>query len=155
VPKQIDWEEIRKYWQTTGASSQAIADHFGVSKRAVDDRLPQWRSTEKSPKVVTLQARSESRQPTTHPPIRRRIPKGQIDKLEILEDAIAQLSATLSGDVDPRSMGSIAGGLIKLMEYHDKKQPLTAAEVVDLAIEVGVTPQQFVDELKAAWQQRA
>jgi hypothetical protein len=41
------------------------------------------------------------------------------------------------------------------MEYHDKKQPLTAAEVVDLAIEVGVTPQQFVDELKAAWQQRA
>lgn len=155
MPKQIDWEAIRKHWQQTGASSQAIADKFGVSKRAVDERLPKWRDTEKLPqKVVPIQSAKAASHPPTRP--RRHVNGEELEELEVINLAIADLAAALgSGETDSRSLGGIAGGLVRLLEYRRKIQPRTAAELAEVAIAMGVSPDQFMAALREQWRLRA
>lgn len=164
MPKQIDWEAIRKYWQQTGASSQAIADQFGVSKRSVDERLPKWRETEKSAqKVVPIaeakaKAKSVNTDPTPYrnpPSVRRQ--KSQVDEVEIVENAIVSLDSLLSccSPEDTRGVGGIAGALVKLLEYRRKIQPPTAAELAEQAIALDLRPDEFMQALRDAWRLRA
>ena len=155
---QSDSKEIAKARFMTGETIAAIAQAMGVSRRTIERWADEgdWRNlrstaTEQAPNVVTLTGRSksaESREPSTHPPIRRRAPKGQIDKLEITEDAIVQLSATLAGDVPAQSIGGIAASLVRLMEYHDKKQPDTAIEVAQMALSLGISPTELARQMR-------
>jgi hypothetical protein len=90
---------------------------------------------------------------------------GPVDRLvswmnwKLSKGRFASLAAALEGDgegkIDARSMGGIAGGLVKLLEYRRKVQPQTAAEVVELAIGLGISPNEFIDQLEVAWQRRA
>jgi hypothetical protein len=151
MPKIIDWEEIRKHWQQTGASSSAIATQFGVSKRAVDDRIPQWRTTEKlATNVVQLQPKPKPQSP--RPEFRRREVSG-IDDLEVIESAIADIHASLPGS--EMGKGSMATALVKLIELKRKLKPETVADLVERAIELDIGPEEFLAELKNAWQRRA
>ena len=151
MPKIIDWEEIRKYWQQTGASSSAIASQFGVSKRSVDDRIPQWRTTEKpTSNVVQLQPKPVQNKRVN---FRHREMEG-INDVEIIESAIADLHATLPGAED-KSKGGIAGAIARLIELKRKLIPETVADLVERAIELDIGPEEFLAELKNAWQRRA
>jgi len=151
MPKKIDWEEIRKYWQQTGASSVAIATQFGVSKRSVDDRMPQWRTTEKpSSNVIQLQPKPKTQNPK--PEFRRR-EVGGIDDIEVVESAIADIHASLPGA--EMGKGSMATALVKLIELKRKLKPETVADLVERAIELDIGPEEFLVELRNAWQRRA
>lgn len=168
---QSDKKEIAKARFITGETIAAIADAIGVSRRTIERWADEgnWRNlrsaaTEQVPNVVTLAGRSHSDKRSrsverTHPPIRPRIPKGDLDKgdldkIEITENAIHQLSAALAGDTPAQSIGGIAASLVRLMEYHDKKQPDSAAEVAAMAIELGISPVEFAREMREQWQQR-
>lgn len=152
MPKKIDWEEIRKYWQQTGASSSAIASVFGVSKRSVDDRIPQWRTSEKpSIKVVQLQPLPKVQ---NREPIFRRNDTLVIDDTEAIQSAIAELHTSLSGAED-KSKGGIAGALAKLIELKRKLSVTTAADLAERAIELGIGPDEFMQALSDLWQKRA
>jgi hypothetical protein len=151
MPKKIDWEEIRKYWQQTGASSVAIASHFEVSKRSVDDRIPQWRTTEKPvTNVVQLQPKPKVQNPRLD--FRRR--DGEpIDDLFAVEAAIAHLHDSLPGAED-KSKGGIAGAIARLIELKRKLKPETVADLVERIIELDIGPEEFLTELNNAWQRK-
>lgn len=156
---QSDNKEIAKAKFVTGETIAAISEAIGVSRRTIERWADEgdWRNlrsvaTEQHPNVVTLQPRKEPKE--SFPPIRPRIPKGNLDKIEITENAIVQLAAALAGEVPAQSLGGIAASLVRLMEYHDKKQPETAAEVALLAIGLGISPVEFAREMREQWQQR-
>ncbi|MEH2393894.1 MAG: hypothetical protein V7K21_20245 [Nostoc sp.] len=151
MPKKIDWEEIRKYWQQTGASSNAIADHFGVSKRSVDDRIPQWRTTEKpASNVIQLQPKPKAQNPRLD---FRRHDGEPIDDLFAVEAAITHLHDSLPAALD-QSKGGIAGAIARLIELKRKLKPETVADLVERAIELDISPEEFLTELNNAWQRR-
>lgn len=159
MPKIIDWEEIRKYWQQTGASSNAIADHFGVSKRSVDDRIPQWRTTEKhadyaqgkpSSNVIQLQPKPKNQNPKSE--FRHRNIES-IDDVEVIESTLAHLHASLP-EAEDKSKGGMAGAIARLIELKRKIKPETVADLVERAIELDIDPEEFLTELNNAWQRK-
>ena len=151
MPKKIDWEEIRKYWQQNAASSTAIADHFGVSKRSVDDRIPQWRTTEKpASNVIQLQPKPKVQNPRLD---FRRGDGEPIDDLLAVEAAIANLHDSLPAALD-QSKGGIAWALVKLIELKRKIKPETVTDLVERAIELDISPEEFLTELNNAWQRK-
>lgn len=155
-------KEIAKAKFITGETIAAIADAIGVSRRTIERWADEgdWRSlrsaaTEQPPNVVTLKPKSpESRAASTqftHPPIARRISQGDLDDIEIIENAIATLSGALAGEVPPQSLGAIAGGIVKLIELRLKLQPKTAANVAQMVLDLKLNRQEFMSELRAAW----
>jgi len=61
------------------------------------------------------------------------------------------LAGALAGTEDVRSMGGLAGGLVKLLEYRRKVSPPTAAELAETMFDLGYSPAELVAELKAKW----
>jgi hypothetical protein len=45
----------------------------------------------------------------------------------------------------------LAQALIKALETWDKRHPLTAADLADLAVQMKVRPEQFIEALSQAW----
>ncbi|MGG6295281.1 helix-turn-helix domain-containing protein [Leptolyngbya sp. AN02str] len=152
----VDKKAVAKRLYEQGRSYAAIALDVGVSTRTVE----RWGSEGnwavlRQANVVPLE-RSES-QPRQRPTPRSRRGDGAIDEMEIVEGAIANLAVLLdgSGDVDPRSLGGIAGALVRLLEYRRKVQPQTAAELAERAIALNINPAEFARELREKWQLRA
>jgi len=152
--------EAKRLYLEEKWTMEAIAAHFGVSLRTIERWASDgaWTAQKKGGKVVSIESKPKPRRDEPGVVRSRRSP-GELDELEIVEGAIASLAAALEGDgegkIDARSMGGIAGGLVKLLEYRRKVQPQTAAEVVELAIGLGISPNEFIDQLEVAWQRRA
>lgn len=156
MPKIIDWEAIYRHWKKTGANSSAIARKFGISKRAVDERIPQWRASSDAPANKIVQLQAQQRPPVTPAVAVRRAE--QSDDLTIVGNAIQDVAAALgkaANGEDLRSLGGIATGLVRLIELKLKLQPRTAAELAEVAISQGVRPEDFLKALKDQWQLRA
>lgn len=170
-PRRI---EAKKLSLEQGLTQAAIAQRLGVSQRTVERWASEdgWGARKKAQaKVISInEAKSQPSQPppaSTHnnpPSVRPRRQRGEVDELEIVEDAIENL-ATLLGcsgmsdgsdrPIDTRGIGGIAGALVKLLEYRRKIQPPTAAELAEQAIAMGVSPDQFMQALRDAWRLRA
>lgn len=154
-----DQEQAKKLYLHDGLTMDAIAQKLGVSRRTIErwsanDPEGKWTDLKLAQKVVAFSPRADA--PTEPAKPRRQRGHSEIDELKIIELAISDLSATLgSGETDSRSMGGIAGGLVRLLEYRRKICPPTAAELADLVLELNISPQEFVAELKQRWLQRA
>jgi len=61
----------------------------------------------------------------------------------------------LSGSEDERSLGGLAGGLVRLLEYRRKISPPTAALLAEMVLALGISPTEFVRELRDKWQLKA
>ncbi len=142
MPKKIDWETIKRAYLASGESYAAIADRFGVSLRSVEQHAADdgWHTSRtglgEKPKVNK-----------TRPTPRDR---GPIDQIEVIESAIADLSADLV-DSPIRSKESAATALVRLLEYREKLLPTTPAELAERAIALGISPDAFLEELRKAW----
>lgn len=146
--------EAKRLYLEKGWTQGAIATHFGVTTRTVE----RWASAdtwgEKS-KVVSIKAAPK---PKSEPPAPRREPVGRsagIDEMEVIDGAISDLSAALASTEDVRSLGGLAGGLVRLLEYRRKVSPPTAAEMAEQLLALGISPSEFVKELRAKWQLKA
>lgn len=156
MPKPIDPKikaAAEKAYLSSSATLAEIATQFGISDRIVEKWAAEdnWKLKRQGirEKVVEF-ARPEPRP--------ARVPRRSesIDELEVIEGAIAELSATLaSGETPSQSLGGIAGGLAKLIELRRKLKPATAAELAEQVIALGIEPKEFVAELKRLWAQSA
>lgn len=141
-PKSI----ARRYF-LAGHPIGEIAAQCGVSRRTIERwiKAEDWRSILDAGNVIAL-IQSE--------PAEKRLKRQQkIDKLALVEAALLDVSDAMNvaKKTDLRALGSLASSLVKLMEFHQKLQPPTAAEVATLALELGIPPSEFVAELKKQW----
>ncbi|MBD3882159.1 LysM peptidoglycan-binding domain-containing protein [Phormidium tenue FACHB-886] len=156
-----DRSVVKAEYLKSNDSMEAIAKRFGISERTLirwskADPEGEWTVLRKAKTIVSAPKLQviDGELPARENRVRRS--RGTIDELEIIELAISDLSATLaSGETDSRSLGSIAGALVRLLEYRRKIQPATAAELAELVLSLGISPTEFVSELKQRWQQSA
>jgi transposase-like protein len=151
-----------------GETIASIAARLGVNRRTIerwaDDGA--WREQKQAQNVVPIgEAKSKQPKPkpvNTHPtpchePRVRRREQGEIDELEMIELALADVSTAMStaSSEDLRSLGSLAGALCKLLEYRRKIKPPTVVDLAEQVIALGISPSDLVAELKTRWAQRA
>lgn len=146
MPKKIDWEPIKRAYLVSGKSLEAIAAEFGVSVRSIETRSSEegWASSrdQVAPKPVN-KPRPTSRD------------RAEVDEVEVLEAAIADLSAGIAdGDTPIKSKEAAATALVRLLEYREKLMPKSATDLAARAIELGISPEAFLEELRQAWQAR-
>lgn len=157
--------EARRLSLEMGWTQERIAHHLQVSTRTIERWASQdgWGARKQARKVVAIAPRKQSSPtPGDEPAPRPRRKRGEIDELEIVENAIVNLDSMLNsmaghGMIDTRGIGGTAGALVKLLEYRRKLQPPTAAELAEQMIALGIPPAEVVSELKRlGWaQQRA
>jgi len=151
--------EAKRLYLDKNWTQAAIATHFSVSARTVE----RWASGDgwgalKQSKVIQLNERPEksASAPAAAPAPRPRPGRShEIDELEVVNLAIADLSSALSGSEDERSLGGLAGGLVRLLEYRRKISPPTAALLAEMVLALGISPTEFVRELRDKWQLKA
>ncbi len=140
----------------TGESPEKIAAALGVSRRTIDRWADDgnWamhrENNKQSNNVIQLKPLPKTQTPK--PEFRQRDIRG-LDDLAVIESAIADIDASL-----PEAgayKGGMAGALVKLIELKRKLKPETVLDLVERAIELGVGPEEFLAELKNAWQRRA
>jgi len=81
-------------------------------------------------------------------------PAGPPDVDAVLMTTIANLSRAIAASMagrDYRPVAQLAQALVKSLETWDKRHPLTAADLADLAVAMKVRPEQFIEALSAAW----
>jgi hypothetical protein len=156
MPKKIDWEPIKQHYLSSDESLAAVAMRFGVSKRAIEDKSAEggWEALKTAGTVAEVETETEERSPE---PVRRPTKRrsGRIDEVDEIDHAITQLSGWIGGGAEPKSLEGCASALAKLIELRRKLVPLTAAELAEQVINQGISPVEFVRELKEQWQQRA
>ncbi len=145
MPKKIDWEPIKRAYFASGESYAAIATRFGISERAVEKRASEegWA---RSRTQISEEIQAPKAKPAKRPTV-----TADLDALTTIDLAIADLSADMA-DSPIKSKESAATALVRLLEYRQKLAPTTAAELAERAIELGITPDQFLEELRQAWQ---
>ncbi|MBW4675932.1 MAG: DUF1804 family protein [Desmonostoc geniculatum HA4340-LM1] len=151
------WNKARDAYVAGTESLAAIAMRFGISKRAVEKRASDegWAALRQAQQGV--QPKITARAPAPLPPTPRPRHQSQgLDEVEIIDTAIASLSAILSGSMeDTRGIGGIATGLCRLIELRNKLIPKTAADLADMAIALGISPTEFIHALNAQCQKKA
>lgn len=157
-----DKKEIAKAQFITGESIQAIADNIGVNRRTIErwagENDGEWRKLRDknaTTNVIQLQPKPKEKLGGTklREAVRRRDTSEGLDDVEVVEAAIADIHASLPGA--EMGKGSMATALVKLIELKRKLKPETVADLVERAIELGLGPEEFLAELKNAWQKRA
>jgi len=81
-------------------------------------------------------------------------PAGPPDVDMVLMTTISNLSRAVAASMagrDYRPVAQLAQALIKALETWDKRHPMTAADLADLAVAMRVKPQDFIEALGEAW----
>lgn len=162
-------EEVKIAYINGSDSLAIVAGRFGIGERTIEmwSKDGGWEALKRANNVVPIgEAKSKQAKPINSQPapVRVRTRRAEIDELDIVEGAIESLSGLLTGmtlggedrPIDTRGVGGVAGALVKLLEYRRARlKPATAAEVAEMAIGLGISPQEFIAELKVKWAQRA
>ncbi len=81
-------------------------------------------------------------------------PAGPPDVDMVLMTTISNLSRAIAASMagrDYRPVAQLAQALVKSLETWDKRHPLSAADLADLAVAMRIKPQDFIEALSAAW----
>ncbi|WP_414755560.1 hypothetical protein [Anabaena sp. CCY 9910] len=157
-------KEIAKAKFITGESIQAIADSIKVNRRTIErwagENDGEWRKLrDKNATTNVIQLQPKPKQKLGGTQLRENFreskPVGSpIDDIVAIESAISELHDSLPIAED-RAKGGIAGAIARLIELKRKLKPETVADLVERAIELEIGPDEFLAELKNAWQRRA
>lgn len=154
--------EAKRLHATEGLTQGEIADRLGVCRRTVErwavaDDWATRRPGGKSAKEVVETSATAPGKPAPID-IRARVAKMKseytpedIDELFLLDRALVTVAEVMGGDVAIRDIGTCASALCKLIELRLKLKPRSASQLAEMAIELGVTPAEFVAELKRHW----
>lgn len=138
----------------TGVPPEEIAAALGVTRRTIDRWADEgnWaahRENNKQSNVIQLQPKPRTQ--AIKPEFRRHEVEG-LDDIQVVEDAIADIHASLPGA--EMGKGSMATALVKLIELKRKLKPETIADLVERVIELDIGPEEFLTELNNAWQRK-
>lgn len=134
------------------AAVNAIAAEFKISSR----KIWQWIKDEGWEHDRSIERLNNPPPPPVPVPekVKRYLPPrgegGPIDQIKIVEDAIRDLTAEMSGMEFARDKAAIANALKAMLQYHAVLKPKTAKELALQVVELGISPGEFVAELKAA-----
>ncbi|MBW4677150.1 MAG: helix-turn-helix domain-containing protein [Desmonostoc geniculatum HA4340-LM1] len=153
-------KEIAKAKFIVGESIQAIADDIGVSRRTIErwaaENDEEWRKLKDknaTTNVIPLQPKPREKLGGTKLRETRRYETNSgLDDLEVIEGAIADIHTSLPGS--ELGKGSMATALVKLIELKRKLKPETIADLVERAVELDIGPEEFLVELRNAWQRK-
>ncbi|MEH1808462.1 hypothetical protein [Nostoc sp.] len=159
--KDSDKIKLAEAKYITGEAPEEIAAALGVTRRTIDRWADEgnWaahRENNKSNNVIQLQPKPREKLGGTklREATRRRDTTSEpLDDVVVVEDAISDIRVSLGG-AEP-GKGSMATALVKLIELKRKLKPETIADLVERAIELDIGPEEFLTELKNAWQRRA
>lgn len=144
-------KEIAKAKYIVGTPIQQIADYFKVDPRTIqrwakEGKWSELRQNNQPSNVVSFVQKPKV-------DIGRAIAQ-LTDNLELINATLMELHAALPEAVDG-AKGGIASAIARLIELKRKIKPESIAELADRAIELGFGPDDFLAELKNAWQRRA
>lgn len=166
------WEDAEKaYVNGIERSLAAIATRFNLGKRTVEKYASEhdWDAKRRANKVVTIspaqpkRSLSFSEDAPRKPQLSRVRGSSEIDDMEIVDGALASLSAALTSgtlqmsdgevrySVSGRDLAACASALIKVLEYRRKINPTSVAALAEMAIELGINPTEFMAELSRQW----
>ncbi|MEH1788411.1 MAG: helix-turn-helix domain-containing protein [Nostoc sp.] len=150
-------KEIAKAKFIVGESIQAIADDLGVSRRTIErwaaENDDEWRKLkDKNGQTNVIQLQPKPKVQSPKPAEFRRHNTSELEDIEVIESAIADIHASLPGA--ELGKGSMATALVKLIELKRKLKPETVADLVERVIELGIGPEEFLTELNNAWQRK-
>lgn len=129
---------------TPTAAVRQIAAEFNLNARTIWGWISKesWDLEKQTQKIINFDA-NKTREP------RQRRSDAPIDQLEIIENAIRDLRDDLSV-AEGREKAQIANALKGLLEYHGKLKPMSARELATRVVDLGISPAEFVAELKTA-----
>ena len=81
-------------------------------------------------------------------------PAGPPDVDMVLMTTISNLSRAIAASMagrDYRPVAQLAQALVKALETWDRRHPIDAAGLADLAVQMKVRPEQFIEALSQAW----
>lgn len=140
-PKEKQRLEAEKLYRKGGLSCKQIAVKVGVSVRSIERWRLEW---DRHPRFTVLAGGRSG---------------GTVDELGLVDNALGLLTEVMGqcarGEVEAKAIASIATALVKVLQYRRILQPPTAAELADQLIQMNISPEQFVEELKKGWVQRA
>lgn len=143
----------------SGETIAAVAEQVGVNRRTIERWANEGAWREKRGVVPIAEAKKpKPDQPPRDEVVRvnRRRRAGEIDELELVDIALSDVSAVMgSGEIDAKGIGSCASALCRLIELRLKLKPRSAAELAEMALNLGVNPAEFARELRQAWEKRA
>lgn len=153
MPKKIDWEPIKQAYINSDESLASLALRFGVSKRALEGEAAaqSWKALKDAKKLASPPVKTQKN--IARSGISRRT-ASNVDEVEILETAIADMSAALVV-AETKSKEGCASALAKLLELRRKLVPTTAEEIADQCMALGISPEDFIEALRQQWQERA
>lgn len=164
MPKRVDWDKIREDFFETQDSYAAIALRHGVSKRSVEVRASEegWKGVKRASSPQAMVEVLESDRIARHQQQREAVKEkaGSINEREIVNTSVFVLYQLIAGMVhdpviDTRGIGSLTSSLVKLLEFNRKINPPTVAALVDLIIELNISPSELIAELKGReWSER-
>jgi hypothetical protein len=149
VPPEV-WKKIKKAYLDGSETYASLAMRFGVGKSTIEAKASAegWATLKKAEIIAPLLPKTS----TGLPP--RQSYKSGINEVEILQDAITVLSGAMYS-AEARSAEGCASALAKLIELHSRLVPKTSADLADMAIALGVSPEDFIRQLSSKWQERA
>lgn len=151
-----------------GVSISDIARKLDVARRTIQRWKDEggWEAIKSTlpttPKVIPIA--SKPKPVNNDPPPHRNPPSLRTkadskDSIAIAEEVIQDLQTELVGVGDTplsgRNRAALANCLKVWVEYRDKLQPKTAADLAEMAIALGISPVEFMNELKRQWEKRA
>lgn len=153
MPRRIDWEEIKKAYLEGDETYASLALRFGVGKSTIELKASEgkWRSLKDA-----LQAGSKPLNPTNPLIERTRVSRKsqKLDLAGILEEAIDYFRDGLLR-AEFKSAESCGATLVRLIETYQKVVPQTAEELIDIAIALDISPEEFIRKFADRWQERA
>lgn len=141
---------IQEAYVNSNLSSEELADQFNVSDRSIRGwaKAEAWDAQRKAKNVIDFAQRKSDR-----PPVRARV--NSDDALAIADLVIADLQGEMAQGITAKDKSAVANSLKTWVEYRRKLKPPTVADLVELAIELNVGPDEFLTELRNAWKRKA
>lgn len=152
-------ENVRQSYVGSNKSLAAVAAEFGVSTRTVElwAAAGKWDAIRRGQNIVQFS-------PSERKPRAISRSSYDINEPEIIDGLICGLNGLLlammgkpedNRIIDIRTIGTTATAMVKLLEHRRKIHPPSILDLAGMAIDLGYTPQSFMQALNELWQQQA
>jgi transposase-like protein len=157
---------IARLRYSTGDTMTAISAELSVSTK----QLTRWKNADKGgpndwDKLKAAHAGQPIEIRSNVVPLARKIeaesrggrgePQKPLDRVGLLEKTLRRLSDLGATSDDGKEMAAIAGAIVRVDERLEKVRPDTAAAIAARAIDLGISPSDFVQAMRELCQQSA
>lgn len=150
MPKKIDqrtFEAVKAAYLKSGSKPdrQKLSAQFKVSMSTLNNWAAEGKWEDQ--RMAAVLSREAGKVEGAKAAVRQR---PQVDDLQILNDAIADLSAEVAA-VEAKSKEGCASAVATLLKTKRELYPPDADGLAEMAVKLGITPADFIRSLKNKW----